>query len=228
MKSLAALLVVAIIWLAGLMAFADRVQRQAPPSPTPHADGIVALTGKSEARIQEAMSLLQQGKARRLLVSGVNREVTRPELRDVTAAPSRLYDCCVDLGFDAENTLGNAQEIAAWTKAKGFKSLIVVTSDYHMPRSLLEIRSALPGVKLIAYPVATPSLDAHRWWRSGTGAKFMTLEYTKYLVVLGREGIIKLGEAFDGKPSETEKAEAKAAAEKAARKAARKAAKADA
>ena len=166
MKSLAAVLVVALVWLAGLLAFADRVQRQAPPNPVPQADGIVALTGKSEARIQEAMALLQQGKASRLLVSGVNREVTRPELQAATSAPRRLYDCCVDLGFDATNTLGNAKEISNWAKAKGFKTLIVVTSDYHMPRSLLEIRGAAPGVTLIPYPVTTPSLDSKQIGRA--------------------------------------------------------------
>lgn len=208
MKSLAAVLVVALVWLAGLLAFADRVQRQAPPNPVPRADGIVALTGKSEARIQEAMALLQQGRASRLLVSGVNRDVTRPQLQAATAAPARLYECCVDLGFDATNTLGNAKEIAAWSKAKGFTTLIVVTSDYHMPRSLLEIHGAAPGVTLIPYPVSTPSLDSKRWWRSGSGAKFMTLEYCKYLAVLTREAIISLGSAAD-------KANRKAAADKA-------------
>ena len=192
MKTLAAVLVVALLWLAGLVAFADRVQRAAPPDPTPQADGIVALTGASDARIQESMDLLRAGKGRRLLVSGVNRQVSREQLKRLTTAPSALYDCCVDLGFDAVNTVGNAQEIAAWSRAKGFKSLIVVTSDYHMPRSLLEIHGAAPEAALIPYPVATPSLDARRWWRSAAGARFMTLEYCKYLVVLARESLLRM------------------------------------
>lgn len=193
MKSLLALLALALVWLAGLFAFADRVSRLTPPFPTPQADGIVVLTGASEARLSEGMHLLQENRGRRLLVSGVNRVVSRAELRKATDAPQRLYECCVDLGFDARNTLGNAQEIAAWSRAKGFSSIIVVTSDYHMPRSLLEIRGALPGVRLYPYPVATPSLDSHRWWRSARGARFMTLEYCKYLVVLAREGVLRLG-----------------------------------
>jgi uncharacterized SAM-binding protein YcdF (DUF218 family) len=197
MKSLGALVAIALIWTAGLFAFADRVQRMAPPVSVAEADGIVALTGASDKRIAEAMQLLQEGKGRRVLVSGVDRKVTREELRKVTAAPSRLYDCCVDLGFDALNTLGNAQEIAAWTHAKRFDSLIVVTSDYHMPRALLEIRAVLPGVTLTSYPIITPSLDARRWWRTAGGAKFMTLEYCKYLVVLGREGVIRVGNKLD-------------------------------
>lgn len=150
----------------------------------------MALTGASDDRINTAMQLLEQGKGQRLLVSGVNPEVKRAELRALLPGSSRLYDCCVELGFDAQDTMGNAQEIAAWSRAKGFDSLIVVTSDYHMPRSLLEIRGMAPEVELTAYPVRTPSLDTARWWRSATGARRMTVEYCKYLVVLVRETVL--------------------------------------
>ena len=197
MKVLVAILVVALVWLAGLVAFAQRVQRLTPPDPVPQADGIVALTGASNARIQEAMDLLQAGKGRRVLVSGVNKSVTRDQLNKVANAPANLYDCCVDLDFDAQNTKGNAQQIADWARGKSFKTLIVVTSDYHMPRSLLEIHGSLPEATLIPYPIATPALDTHRWWKSSGGAWFMTLEYCKYLAVLTREGFISLGNAMD-------------------------------
>ncbi|HYF23012.1 MAG TPA: YdcF family protein [Caulobacteraceae bacterium] len=193
MKSLAALLVVVLIWGVGLMAFADRAARANPPFDAPTADGIVVLTGASDKRIETGMELLEQERGRRLLVSGVNRQVTRAELRAVTSVPARLYDCCVDLGYDAEDTLGNAQEIAAWARAKNFRRLIVVTSDYHMPRSLLEIEGAMPESELQPYPVQTPSLDARRWWRTGTGARRMVVEYTKYLGVLARETVLGLG-----------------------------------
>jgi len=98
----------------------------------------------------------------------------------------------VDLGFEAEDTVGNAQEIAAWARSKGYRSLIVVTSDYHMPRSLVEIRGQAPGVKLTPYAVSTPSLDNARWWRAAVTARRMTLEYMKYLAVRGREGVRRL------------------------------------
>jgi uncharacterized SAM-binding protein YcdF (DUF218 family) len=168
-----------------------------PPDPVPQADGIVALTGASDARIQEAMDLLQAGKGRRVLVSGVNKDVTRDQLRKITHPPANLYDCCVDLGFDAQNTKGNAQEIAEWARAKSFKTLIVVTSDYHMPRAMLEIKGAVPEATLVSYPIETPALDTQHWWKSAGGAKFMTLEYCKYLAVLVREGFISIGNAFD-------------------------------
>ena len=192
MRFLAFLVVIAIIWLAGLRAFADRVQRSTPAVEPGRADGIVVLTGASDARITSAMQLLLDGRATRLLVSGVNREVRREELRALTPGPNRLFDCCVDLGFDAEDTLGNAQEIAAWAEAKDFDSLIVVTSDYHMPRALLEIRGLMRDAELIPYPVETPSLDTEDWWRSGQGMRRMTLEYSKYLVVLVREAVLRL------------------------------------
>ncbi|HZH45849.1 MAG TPA: YdcF family protein, partial [Roseococcus sp.] len=102
-------------------------------------------------------------------------------------------DCCVDLGFQAESTLGNAEETADWARAHRFDSLVVVTSDYHMPRSLVEIRSALPDAQLYAYPVETDLVDAERWWTSGDSTKKLTLEYCKYLVVLFRELVLSLG-----------------------------------
>lgn len=191
MRLLAIIGVVALIWLAGLFAFAHRVRELTPAEDPARADAIVALTGPSAERVNAAIRLLEQGKGERVLISGVNREVRRRELRAVVPGSSRLFNCCVDLGFEAENTAGNAQEIAAWARAKGYDDLIVVTSDYHMPRSLVEIRGAMPGVKLTPYAVSTPSLDNARWWRAAVTARRMTLEYMKYLVALGREGLRK-------------------------------------
>ena len=170
MRWIAALAVFAVIWLAGLVAFADRVERMTPAADPGRADGIVVLTG----------------------VSGVNRQVQREELRAITPGSNRLFDCCVDLGFDAEDTVGNAEEIAAWSRAKGYDSLIVVTSDYHMARAMLEIRGQMHDAELIPYAVLTPSLDADSWWRSGTGVRRMTLEYSKYLAVLVREAAARM------------------------------------
>ena len=192
MKFMTLIAVVALMWLVGLFAFAERV-RSLTPAPEPaRADAIVALTGPSAERVNAAIRLLEQDKGRRVLISGVNRDVRRQELRALTPGSSKLFNCCVDLGFEAENTVGNAQEIAAWARSKHYDSLIVVTSDYHMPRSLLEIRGAAPGVKLIPYAVSTPSLDNSRWWRAAVTARRMTLEYMKYLAVLGREGMHRL------------------------------------
>ncbi|WP_269514815.1 YdcF family protein [Brevundimonas subvibrioides] len=192
MKFLALLGIVGLIWLVGLFAFADRVRNLTPAPEPDRADGIVALTGPSAERVNAAVRLLEQDKGERVLISGVNREVRRQELNALTPGSTRLFNCCVDLGFEAEDTGGNAQEIAAWAASKNYTSLIVVTSDYHMPRSLLEIRSAAPDLKLTPYAVSTPSLDNSRWWRAAVTARRMTLEYMKYLAVLAREALHKV------------------------------------
>jgi uncharacterized SAM-binding protein YcdF (DUF218 family) len=192
-KGLAALLVLILIWTAGLLEFADRVARLTPPEEPPAADGIVALTGNSELRLKAATDLLQAGKGRRLLVSGVNREATRSDLWSVTGAAKPLFDCCVDLGFTAADTLGNAREAAQWAHVMDYRSMILVTADYHMPRALIEFRSAMPDEKITPYPVATPALDARRWWATSLGARRMTLEYSKYLAILAREAALGLG-----------------------------------
>ena len=208
MKFLALVGIVGLIWLVGLFAFAGR-GRGFTPTPEPaRADGIVALTGPSAERVNAAVRLLEQDKGERVLISGVNPEVRRQELRALTPGSSRLFNCCVDLGFEAETTTGNAAEIAAWTRAKGYDSLIVVTSDYHMPRSLMEIRAAAPGVDLTPYAVETPSLDNSRWWRAAVTARRMTLEYMKYLAVMGRVTLDRItGEGSQAEPAAAETAE---------------------
>ena len=196
MRSLAAFAVIALIWASGLFAFAARVQHLTPRPPPPAADGVVVLTGaNSNERIAAGVSLLSQRLGRRVLVSGVNRDVTREQLRAATGAVRRLYDCCVDLGFTAVDTVGNARETADWAKAMKFSSLTIVTSDYHMPRAMLELRAVLrpPGVALQAYAVPTPALRVRHWWRSPRAARLMVVEYSKYLAILGREAVLGLG-----------------------------------
>jgi uncharacterized SAM-binding protein YcdF (DUF218 family) len=193
MRSAAVLLLVVLIWGAGLLAFGDRIARSTPPAEPPVADGVVALTGASDARITAAMKLLETGKAERMLISGVNPQASRADIRGVAKATRRLYDCCVDLGFQALDTVGNARETAAWARRRHYESLIVVTSDFHMPRAMLELRAALPEVNFTPYPVRSAEFNARRWWRTQDGARRMILEYSKYLAILTRESLLSLG-----------------------------------
>lgn len=196
MKSIAAFLVVALIWFAGLLAFAGRVQQQTPARAPVPAQGIVALTGAgSNERLAAAMGLLEDGYGRRVLVSGVNRLASREDIRNVSRAVRRLYDCCVDLGFTAADTVGNARETAAWSKAMRYDRLIIVTADYHMPRAMLELNAVLrdTGVTAQTYAVPTPALKDRRWWRNPRAARLMVVEYCKYLAILGREAVLGLG-----------------------------------
>ena len=196
MKSLAVVLVLALIWLAGLGAFAARVQRSTPAAPPDPADGVVALTGaNSNERIAAAVDQVTRHRGRRVLISGVDRRVTREQLRAASGSARRIYDCCVDLGFTAVDTIGNARETAEWARSMRFRKLTIVTSDYHMPRAMLELRAVLraPDFQLQTLAVPTQSLKARRWWRSSVSARLMVVEYCKYLVILTREAVLGLG-----------------------------------
>jgi uncharacterized SAM-binding protein YcdF (DUF218 family) len=192
-KYLAAVAVAVMVWAAGLLAFADRVSRLTPAEEPAPADGIVAFTGGSDLRLEAATRLLEDGAGRRLLVSGVNRRATRADVWGVMGAAKPVFDCCVDLGFTAADTIGNARETAQWARALGYRRLILVTADYHTPRAMLELSGAMPGVEITPYPVATAALDARKWQASGEGVRRMTLEYCKYLAVLAREAMGGLG-----------------------------------
>jgi uncharacterized SAM-binding protein YcdF (DUF218 family) len=193
MKSVALFLIVLMLWTVGLLAFSARIEKSTPAAEPERAQAIVALTGNATNRITSAVKLLELGKGARLLVSGVNPEVRPIELQSVSKATRRVYECCVDLGFQAADTKGNAAETAAWAKQHGYTRLIVVTADYHMPRALLELRGSMPKAEFTAYPVKTAELDAATWWKTSGSARRMILEYCKYLAVLAREAFLSLG-----------------------------------
>lgn len=145
------------------------------------ADGIVVLTGGSD-RIEEAVELLSAGRARRLLITGVNQATSATALQAITPRTGNLLACCIDLDRNALNTLGNALETARWVREQQFKSIIVVTASYHIPRSMLELRRVLPETVLVAYPVVPDGFELDRWWTSAATARTLMLEYIKYSV----------------------------------------------
>jgi uncharacterized SAM-binding protein YcdF (DUF218 family) len=150
------------------------------------ADGIVALTGGA-SRIADAIELLASGRGQRLLISGANRSTNLHEISRLKPEFERWVRCCVD--FDRSvNTLGNAIEIKRWTEHRGFRSLIVVTSNYHMPRALAEIAHQLPDVALLPFPVVSERLRAEPWWASSATARLMFTEYVKLIFARVRMG----------------------------------------
>ena len=190
-----ALFTAAFLALAlGFFGFAQAVHRNRPPTPLPEADAIVALTGGSLERLSTGMDLLAQGRGRRLLISGVNPKVTDSELEAALGANPDLFKCCVDIGRQAEDTLGNAAETSAWAKRNGFDEIIIVTDDYHMPRSLAELRLAMPGAVFVAYPVSTRVTRPGSWQTDFGAAARLGGEYMKYLVIRGREVLLALDE----------------------------------
>ncbi|MGE0741226.1 MAG: YdcF family protein [Hyphomonadaceae bacterium] len=187
-----AVIIAAIAFIAGFWNFAERVRR-APAEPT-QAQAIVALTGGSLERLSTGVRLLEERKGERLLISGVNRVVTDDELlRGVLDVNPDLAACCIDLGRAAEDTLGNASETAAWAREHRYTRLILVTDDYHMPRSHAELSLAMPEAEIQTYSVRTRWTDP-ALWRSDIGAATrLGAEYVKYLVIVGREALIGLG-----------------------------------
>jgi uncharacterized SAM-binding protein YcdF (DUF218 family) len=190
---LSAIVVVALALLAaGFVRFADTVAETSTEPRVVEADGIVVFTGGSE-RIGRAVELLAAGKARRLLISGVHPETTQDVLQQKTRRSGRLFDCCIDLGREARDTRGNAAETAAWAESHRFASLIVVTSNYHMPRSLAELAHAAPQASLTPYAIASEALNLESWWRHGHTVRLLGAEYLKYLAALARLALTERG-----------------------------------
>ncbi len=149
------------------------------PAHAVHADGIVALTGGG-ARLDAAEALLEEGAGKRLLISGVYPTITKNDLRRLVHG-GRRFDCCADLGFSATSTHGNAAEAAAWAQAHGYRSLVVVTANYHMPRSLHEFAAQMPDMRLLPYPVAQDDVDVGEWWSDPHTLRILHVEYAKFL-----------------------------------------------
>lgn len=159
-----------VLWFAGFLWF--WLTLPAPASGMARTDGIVALTG-GEGRLQTAVDLLDAGRARRLLITGVHPDTGKRQLAVQLGVSRDLLDCCVDLDHEAGNTVGNARSTVAWVARHKVRSLRLVTSDYHMPRALLEYRAAMPEVEMVPHPVV------------GTLRPLgMMLEYAKYSVRL--------------------------------------------
>lgn len=177
----------ALGFVGGFAVFAETTTRARPPDPPPHADGVVALTGGGGARLSAAMALLDAGAGGRLLITGVNPSTTDADVRRLAQGSDTAFDCCVDVDRLAGTTVGNAQVAAEWARRNGYDSLIVVTSDYHMPRAILEIHHALTEATLHPYPVHPADVTRRPWWTDAGDARRLMVEYVKYLLILGRD-----------------------------------------
>lgn len=197
------LVVLGLLWLGGGIAYVERVETLPAPG-TEHTDAIVVLTGGA-ARMATALRALNENQAERLLVSGVAQTTTRASLMQAVlpAMPDAaqhgnngqgldlqlLFECCVDLGFEAEDTAGNAVEAASWASARGYKSIRLVTANYHMPRALVEFGRRAPGITVLPHPVRSDAMRVEDWWQRRTATFFLLGEYSKYIVALARAKI---------------------------------------
>ncbi|MBI3700905.1 MAG: YdcF family protein [Afipia sp.] len=200
--SLAVSLVIALCF--GFAWFLSQVN-STESKPSQNADGIVVLTGGS-SRVSDAMDLLAEGYGKRLLISGVHPTSGFNDIKRSLPDSERLLACCVDLDRSAVNTRSNATETRRWAIERGFQSLIVVTSNYHMPRAIVELSSAMPGIKLIPFAVIGDKWRDEPWWASGAALRLLLSEYAKFLfaelrVMIGDKA--DSGEAPPAKPAAT-------------------------
>ena len=187
----------------GFIAFLSQL-RGVEIKPARNADGIVVLTGGS-SRVSDAMELLAGGYGKRLLISGVHPTNAVSDISRSLTDNQSLLACCVDLDRSAVNTRSNAAETRRWVRDRGFKSLIVVTSNYHMPRAIVELSHAMPDITLIPFAVVGDRWRDEPWWTSAPTLRLLLSEYVKYVaaevrVRLADAGIDVMPESSDQPP----------------------------
>ena len=185
-----------LAFVGGFVTFAGSASRVRPAA-FDRADGIVVLTG-GQHRLSEAARLLAEGRGQRLLISGANRMATAEDLLRNSGLDARLFRLSVDIGYSAHDTIGNADETRAWAGAHGFSKLIIVTSSYHMPRTLAELGRVMPRAKLIPYPVVSRNFRTERWWTHLATARLLFSEYVKFLMAAARHTLARLLAVWEG------------------------------
>ncbi|MFD1745137.1 YdcF family protein [Rhizobium helianthi] len=171
------LILLAALIFGGFLWFADAVTSLKAPDGV-KADAIVVLTGGYQ-RIDQAIGLLRDGAGQRLLISGAHPSASPASIRRATQASPDLFKCCVDIGYEAIDTIGNANEITRWISDHNYARVLVVTNNYHMPRSLLELRRRDHRTDFIPYPVINSDLSRKAWFTEPDVLRLMLAEYAK-------------------------------------------------
>ena len=166
------------------MWFTGNLERQVANT-SEATDAIVVLTGGS-GRLETGSTLLAEGRTRKLFVSGVDPATSGEQIRRLLRQSPERFECCVVLGREARDTVGNAVETAQWMNRESFESLRLVTGSYHMPRSLIEFRRAMPSITFVPHPVFPEHVKLDRWWEWPGTAVLIAEEYTKFLFSLMR------------------------------------------
>ncbi|WP_420134877.1 YdcF family protein [Rhodopseudomonas sp.] len=197
-----AVLALGLLGVGGFLVFLMQL-RVEESKPSRVADGIVVLTGGS-SRVSDAVELLAAGYGKRLLISGVHRTNGASDISRSVPESKDWFGCCVDLDRSAVNTRSNAVETRRWATERGFRSLIVVTSNYHMPRAIAEMSHVMPDIELIPFSVIGDKWRDEVWWTSGATMRLLLSEYVKYLAVEARVRLARLG--LDIAPESSEQA----------------------
>lgn len=166
-----------IAWVAGFVLFSSHISTMQEPGSIEKTDAIIALTGGAK-RVDRALDLFAEGASRHLLISGVHQDVKLKELLALWNYHEKLPDCCITLGYEAGNTLGNAIEARNWTRDNHIKTIRLVTASYHMPRALLEFHHMIPDVEIMPHPIEVEGFapEGRKFW------ELSFLEYHKYLM----------------------------------------------
>ncbi len=182
-----------VVWGAGFYWFIDKIPSMVDDRASP-VDAIVVLTGGSD-RIREGIRLLYGRFGKRLFISGVGERITVMELfaqNRVSESASAALASYTALGYAANSTQSNAREVAQWMTENGFRSMRLVTSNYHMLRSLLEFHKAMPGMTIITHPVFPEHVRVGEWWRSPGTVLLLATEYNKFLAVASRDVMLRM------------------------------------
>jgi uncharacterized SAM-binding protein YcdF (DUF218 family) len=159
--------------------FIARADRAVTPDPPLNAQAVAALTGASDGRIITAIQLADSLDLP-LLISGVGLDTTPEDIARITSTPIDRITCCVTLGRAAATTEGNGMEVADWSRRNQVKRLIVVTSEYHMDRALLEMKRAMPEGVFIPHAVMTTKVRPGDWYKDATTARLLIEEWIKF------------------------------------------------
>ena len=170
-----------ISWLAGFIWFIGQIPGEAD-NLTDHTDAIIVLTGGS-GRVDAGISLLAKGTAKKLFISGVGKNASIDDIGKASKYSNlATLEDNITLGYEADNTVGNATETKSWMQANKFNSLTLVTSNYHIPRSLAEFRAIMPEYKINPYPVCSSAVKLDKWWAFPGTMKLIITEYNKFIL----------------------------------------------
>ncbi len=174
------------LWLMGFIAFSINIAQQSSAK-LAAADAVVILTGGS-GRVLEGLNILSQKMAKKMLITGVAKKTNITEIllliKGISNDHREILKQNITLGHNATNTAGNALEAATWMQKNNFKSLILVTSNYHMPRSLLEFKALMPQIAIAVSPVEHYNFNILEWWKLLDHTKLIFIEYNKYLAAV--------------------------------------------
>lgn len=185
-NTLGGLAVLALALLAGFFVFCASLPREGTAAPiatgVPVGErGIIVLTGGGGERIERGLALHAEGHGDRVLITGVHPQTTKKDLGRM--GPAATLECCVDLGPYARSTRGNAVEGRDWLRRHGYRTVLLVTSDFHLPRATLEMKRTAPDVEIIGVPVASAAAPETGWMGRLGSWRILGGEYAKFLVV---------------------------------------------